>query len=76
MSDYTCENCKKTYKKLDNKEWNDLKAAEEYLNLYSEGKNDWISILCDDCNEEFLKWFKSLSKEQKQQLRDEYYAIT
>lgn len=72
MSTYKCEKCEKTYKKVNNEKWNDFKAAEEYLDFYPEGKNDATGMLCDDCNEEFKKWFSSLTSAQKNQMRKEY----
>lgn len=71
MSEYTCFKCKNTYLKVRNDEWNDFKAAEELLTLYPESKNDPTDILCDDCNEEFKKWFATLTEEEKQKMRME-----
>lgn len=72
MSEFTCCNCKVTYKKVRNKRWNDFKAAEEMLTLYPETKNDPTDILCDDCNELFKKWFATLTEDEKKQMREEY----
>lgn len=70
MSEFTCFKCRNTYSKKNNDEWNDFKAAEEFLTLYPEAKNDPTDILCDDCNEEFKKWFYTLTDEQKKQMRE------
>jgi len=58
MSEFTCYHCKITYKKLNNEEWNDFKAAEEMLTLYPETKNHPTDILCEDCNESLVCNFK------------------
>ena len=72
MSEYTCCNCKITYKKTRNKDWSDAKAAEELLTLYPECKNHPTDILCDDCNEQFKKWFSSLTQQEKEKMLSEF----
>jgi hypothetical protein len=72
MSEFTCFKCKITYLKRDDDDWNELKANEEFHTLYPETKNDPVDVLCDDCNEEFKKWFATLSEEEKKKMRDEY----
>ena len=52
--------------------WNNFKAAEEFLKLYPESKNDPTDILCDDCNEKFKAWFATLTDEQKKKMRDDF----
>ena len=69
MSEYTCFKCQKTFPKTNNEEWNDFKAAEEFLILHPECKNDTTDILCDDCNELFKQWFSNLLEEQKKEMR-------
>jgi len=73
MSEFTCEKCKKTFKKINNKRWNDLKAAEEMLTLYPETKNDPTGILCTPRNNKFKKWFSQFTDEQKRQMREDFY---
>ncbi len=70
MSEFTCFKCKITFPKRNDEEWNDFKAAKEMLTLYPETKNDPTDILCDDCNEEFKKWFSTLTEEQKIKMRE------
>ena len=72
MSEYTCDKCLITYKKINNEQWNDFKAAEEFLNSQPEAKNDPTRILCDDCNEDFKVWFSQFSDEEKKQMREKY----
>lgn len=72
MSEFTCFKCRGTFDKHRDEEWNDFKAAEELLTLYPETKNDPTDILCNDCNEEFKKWFSTLTDEQKKQMRVNY----
>jgi len=73
MSEFTCCKCKNTYEKRPYEEWNDLDAAEEMLTLYPETKNDPTDILCDDCNEEFKKWFATLTDSEKKKMREDFY---
>lgn len=72
MSEFTCFKCKNTYQKRRDEEWNDYKAAEEMLTLYPEAKNDPTDILCGYCNEEFKKWFSTLTEDEKKRMREEY----
>ena len=72
MSEYTCFKCQETFKKINDENWNDFKAAEEMLRLYPESKNDATDILCDDCNEEFKEWFSKQTDEQKKWMRENY----
>lgn len=72
MSEFTCCKCKNTYQKINDESWNEFKAAEEMLALYPEAKNDPTDIVCDDCNEEFKKWFATISNEEKIKMREEY----
>ncbi len=70
MSEFTCFKCRNTYPKRNDDGWNDYKASEEVLTLYPETKNDPMGVLCDDCNEEFKKWFSTLSDEEKKAMRN------
>lgn len=73
MSEFTCCKCNTTYKKNNNENWNSFKAAEEFLILYPEAKNDPTDILCDDCNEDFKNWFATLMDDEKKQMREDYH---
>lgn len=66
---FTCYKCKETYLKRDDDEWNDTKAKEEMLLLYPETKSHPVDTLCNDCNEEFKRWFSTLTENQKRQMR-------
>ncbi len=72
MSEFTCYKCQQTYPIRNDDEWNNYKAAEELLTLYPETKNDPTDVLCDDCNEDFKKWFATLTEEQKKKMRDDF----
>lgn len=72
MSEFTCFSCKQTFEHQNDEEWNEFKAAEEFLNLYPEGKNHPTEVLCDVCNEEFREWFANLTEDEKKQNREEY----
>lgn len=70
MSEFTCYKCLQTFPKQNDKEWNEFEAAKEFLTLYPEAKNDPTDIVCDDCNNEFRRWFSTLTEEQKKLMRD------
>lgn len=70
MSEFTCFKCQQTFSKINDEEWNSYEAAKEFLELYPEAKNDPTDVLCDDCNEEFKKWFATLTKEEKKKMRE------
>lgn len=72
MSEFTCYKCKITFKKTRDETWNDFKAAEEFINLYPECKNDPTDILCNDCYDEFKRWFATLTKEEIKKMHDDF----
>jgi len=72
MSEFTCDNCKKTFNKINNNRWNEFKAAEEVLTLYPETKNDSMRVLCTPCNNKFKKWFSKQTDEYKKWMRENY----
>lgn len=65
-----CEKCGKTYKIVNNKTWNDQKAAEEFVNTFPEAIDHSVSILCDDCYKSFTQWFLALPPEEKEHMRN------
>lgn len=73
MAEFTCFKCHVTFAKRNDAEWNDKKAAEEFLTLYPETKNDPTDILCDYCNDAFKIWFSQFTDEEKKKMRDDFY---
>lgn len=73
MSEFTCDVCEETFETINDASWNSFKAAEEMLTLMPEAKNDPTGITCDDCFQEFLKWFKTLSHEEKEKIRKDFF---
>lgn len=53
MNEFTCINCKKTYFKRNDIEWNAFKAIEEFFSLYPELKNNSTDFVSKSA-EEFL----------------------
>ena len=51
---YTCEACKETFEKG----WTDEEAQAEAEELWSKEALKDKAIICDDCYNEFLKWYK------------------
>ncbi len=72
MSEFTCEVCKKTYPKRNDDEWSDFKAAEEFLTLTPECKNNPTSIVCEPCFQEWKKWFDTLTEDYKRKMREDF----
>lgn len=72
MSEFTCQNCNRTFKKINNSEWNDEKANEEFINDHPDCINDDIGVICDDCHKEFKIWFLKLTCKQKENMRMDY----
>jgi len=70
--EYECYRCHDVFEIINNDDWNSFKAAKELLTLYPECKNAPTNILCDDCNEEFKKWFATLSDEDKRKMREKF----
>lgn len=68
MSKYTCSNCNETYEKIRS----DEDCHNEMVYIMPESEHDNIDILCDDCYRDFMEWFKTLSEEQKRNMRDEH----
>jgi len=68
---FTCYRCKITFEKMNNEEWNEDKAYEEFRTLYPEPKYDPVDVLCDYCNEEFKKWYSKLTEDEKKKMRNE-----
>ncbi len=65
---YTCEQCKNTYTKIRS----DEDCMKEMMEIMPEAADDEIAVLCDECWIDFMRWFKSLSVEQKMKMRDEF----
>ncbi len=71
-STFICSNCLMSFKYINNEEWNEQKASEEFIRLYPEAKDHKVEILCDDCNLQFRKWFNKLTDGEKLKMREEY----
>ena len=61
-----CANCKKTFctettQKEELKEWEDFKENNTFIQKESQP----MVTICDDCHQIFMKWFNSLSDEEK-----------
>jgi len=72
MSEYNCSICEKTFTKVRDDTWNEKKAAEEYLELHPEGKNDRTDIVCDECFKQYKAWLTTQTDEDKRKMRNEY----
>jgi hypothetical protein len=72
MNEFTCAVCHGTFGKLDNNEWNEIKALAEYVELYPEAIDAPKAQICDPCNKIFDEWFMTLTDEQKREMQDEY----
>lgn len=68
MKTFTCDRCGETYES----NRSDEDCWKEFNEISPEAIHDPIAILCDDCFEEFMAWFKTLSSEQKRKMREDY----
>lgn len=56
---FVCNHCRGTFPVQDDEEWNEEKAlAEAEKNFGKEIPLEERAILCDDCYEEFMSWYK------------------
>jgi hypothetical protein len=62
ISTFTCWKCHETFFKKQS----DEKAWVEYKRLWPTMLNAKVGILCDDCNNEFHKWFKTHNQPKPQ----------
>lgn len=69
---FTCAVCHNTYDLVRDETWNDQKASEEFFNLYPECIDHQVDVICDDCNNEFRKWFVKLTGEEKLRMIEEH----
>jgi hypothetical protein len=67
MSEFTCYLCNNTYKAQNDEELNIFKAGETSIKLFPEGKNYFTEIVCKKCHQKFIKWFYTLTEEQRQE---------
>lgn len=65
---YCCSQCGETYEKTRPAE----DCWKEVNEIMPEAIHDDMAIVCDDCWQEFMIWFKSLTPEQKKKMRDEH----
>ena len=71
MSEFTCALCQNIYTKKNDDEWNDKKAAEEFLELTPECRNDATAIICDDCFVVYKEWLANQTDEDKRKMRED-----
>ena len=67
MNKFTCHLCNVTYEKSN--DWTEEMALNEFKTLYPECEGMTVDVICDDCNNEFLKWFNKQTEEQKEEIR-------
>lgn len=66
MQEFTCAVCKGDFfSNRPNEE-----CWKEFYELTPEAEHDLTDMVCDDCFEEHLEWFKKLSDDQKKALRE------
>jgi len=73
MSEFTCYLCTNTYEAQNDEEWNSFKAGETFIKLFPDGKNDFTEIVCEECHQEFMRWFYTLTEEQKARMRADHH---
>lgn len=70
MREFTCESCGLTYPKTRS----DEECWKELNEIMPEALHDETAVICDDCWQEFIVWFKKLSDSDKKKMRDQYYS--
>lgn len=65
MCTFTCQKCNNTFINA----WSEQEAEKEFLNAPWNIPGDEQVLICDDCFQEFKKWFDSLTPEQHIQIR-------
>lgn len=68
MSEFTCVICEKTFIENSDEQWNDFKAAEEFINRFPGSKNSETDYACEPCYKSFLMIVKTFTDEEKAQL--------
>lgn len=69
MSTFTCSSCLNEYNLMDNEEWNDKKAMEEYKNNFPETQGDPVAVICDDCYIQVNNWLATKTEKEKKSMR-------
>lgn len=55
--EYTCERCGRTFAS----DWSDEEATAEARENFSEAELAFpLAVICDDCYEEFMAWWRKL----------------
>ena len=67
MNDFTCAKCNETFAKG----WSDKEAMEELKDAPHNIPADELSVLCDDCFDEFQQWLSTLTPEDHRRIRNE-----
>lgn len=68
MTKFICEKCHQTF----SKGWSEEEAEKEYDTAPWNIIGDDRALICDDCFEEFKKWFYSLTPEDHERIKNEY----
>lgn len=66
MNIFTCDKCKETF----NKVLTDEEAEKEYSIAFWTVSGADRRVLCDDCFNDFKKWFALLTPEQHSKIRE------
>lgn len=57
-TEYTCAHCGETYEKG----WTDEEAAAEKTQNWGEISMDHCAVICDDCYQKFMGWYKNAER--------------
>lgn len=71
MKEVTCGNCSKKFTPA----WSNDEAMKESRELFGEVPEDQLVQICDDCFQDFKKWYDSLTPEEHEELRKEQTII-
>ena len=65
MNDFTCDKCGESFIKG----WSSEEARKEFDNAPYNIPGDEIAVICDDCFNEFQRWFNGLTDEDHKRIR-------
>lgn len=71
-SEYTCDNCKETFKQPDESEWSEEDRNKEHLENFGFSAHiEPTAIICDDCHKIFMEWYDGLTDEEIEEMKNE-----
>lgn len=67
-NEYQCSICKNIYERITPEK----KALDEFEKNFPEVKNYPKNLVCDDCYNNFMDWFKTKTPAEKEEMRKKF----